>query len=214
MKAPHLRRPYSVCVIDIGSPKLGNLGWSFIDIKTAKEEHGVCLDTLIELIVKKMKSHALVLGLEAPLFIPIRQDLMLSTKARKGEGRRPWSAGAGAQVLAINLPIMSYLFSRLKEATFIIKPDDFSTKRSEILLFEALVSGKDKGSSHIQDAQIMARYCASFSKRKMLPPTILEEEMNTDFLNLAAAALLQSGCIQDVDLLSSPSPIYKPTTVS
>lgn len=206
---------YNVCVIDVGSPKLGNLGWSFIDTKASKEYEGDHLDDLVTLIVNHSESRPLILGLEAPLFVPLREDLILATKARKGEGRRPWSAGAGAQVLAMNLPIMTYLFrhivAELSDINFIINPQDFSGKPGEILIFEALVSGADKGESHIHDAQIMARYCLAFSQQKLLPPTILENESGISYFNLAAAALLQSGTIKNISCLSEPSPIYKPS---
>ena len=210
-----LENPYHIAVIDIGSPKLGNLGWSFIDIHTGQESHGADLDDLIPLISKHITTNALILGFDAPLFVPIRNDLMLSTKARKGEGRRPWSAGAGAQTLTMNLPIMVYLLSRIKQqvphSTFIINQDEFSGQTAQILLFEALISGADKGSSHVHDAQIMAQYCLNFSQQKMLPPTILEQEKDTQFFNLAAAALLQCKCIETIETLSESSPIYKPS---
>ena len=61
------------------------------------------------------KNNCLILGLEAPLFVPVRKDEMHLTSARKGDGTRPWSAGAGAQVLAINLPIMVYIFNGIIE---------------------------------------------------------------------------------------------------
>ena len=41
---------YGVCVIDIGSPRLGNIGWSLIDGQTEKEWSGDQLDQLFPLI--------------------------------------------------------------------------------------------------------------------------------------------------------------------
>ena len=40
---------------------------------------------------------------------------MLATKGRKGEGNRPRTGGAGAQVLTLKLPIMIYLFNAIKK---------------------------------------------------------------------------------------------------
>ena len=84
---------YGVCVIDIGSPRLGNIGWSLIDGQTEKEWSGDQLDQLFPLIPEILDRQGLLLGLEAPLFVPLRSNLLHATKARKGEERRPWSAG-------------------------------------------------------------------------------------------------------------------------
>ena len=69
------------------------------------------------------------------------------------------SAGAGAQVLALNLPIMVHIFSNLyrinQAIDFVFVEEDFTMPSNQILLFEALVSGQDKGNSHVNDAEIM-----------------------------------------------------------
>lgn len=207
-------RPYNVCVIDIGSPKLGNIGWCLIEVDSGKEYTGANLDNLFPFIKKASENKALILGLEAPLFVPIRKDLLLATKARKGEGSRPWSAGAGAQVLAMNLPIMIYIFEGIKsvfsDISYCINEKTFNAKPHQIMTFEALVSGKDKGSSHINDAQIMARSCMNYSLMHVLPPSILENEEDTGFFNLTAAALLRCGLETDPKALNIHTPIYKP----
>lgn len=209
------RAPYHICVIDVGSPKLGNLGWYFISDDGAEVFNGRQLDDLVPIISNYARSSGILLGLEAPLFVPLRDDLMRATTARKGEGRRPWSAGAGAQVLSINLPVMTYLFQRLKEhlpnADMLVTEDKFQGDYGQILVFEALVSGSDKGESHIDDARIMAEYCAHFSGQGILPPNILEYEENTQYLNLTAASLLRAGFISDCKAMHSASPIYKPS---
>ncbi len=206
---------YGVCVIDIGSPKLGNIGWSLIDGQTGKEWWGGHLDQLFPLIPEILDKQGLLLGLEAPLFVPLRSNLLHATKARKGESRRPWSAGAGAQVLAMNLPIMVYILEKFidygKDPFFFLEEKKFLGSPKQVLIFEAFVSGSDKGDSHIADAQIMAKYCHQFSKNNLLPKSILEEEEGVRFFNLAAAALLKCGAINDISTLGLPGPIYKPS---
>ena len=210
-----LQSPYSVCVVDIGSPKLGNIGWCVIDANTGEAQRGADLDALFPILATQLETRGLVLGLEAPLFVPLREDLMKATKARSGEGRRPWSAGAGAQVLAMNLPIMIYIFNhiaRLMPAVqFVVQGEDFDARPGQVLVFEALVSGADKGLSHMEDAHIMAEYCASFAQRCVLPPTILEAEEGAEYFNLTAAALMHCGLVEDLEALQSASPIYKPS---
>lgn len=203
---------YHTAVVDIGSPKLGNLGWCCL---STDHKTGTDLDILAKTMAKSLHSHAFVLGLEAPLFTPLRSDIMLATKGRLGEGRRPWSGGAGAQVLSLNLPIMFYLFKAIlnafPSAKFIINAQDFTASSGEILIFEALVSGVDKGLSHVEDAVIMAKYCAGYAHSKKLPPTILQEESETEYFNLATAALLRLGVDIDLKKLATPSPIFKPS---
>jgi hypothetical protein len=198
----------------VGSPKLGNLGWCYIDVHTGEEFSGHHLDDLFPYISHGLKSNGLIIGLEAPLYVPLRPDLMLATKARKGEGRRPWSAGAGAQVLALNLPIMIYLLKGIhslnSDAFYFLNEKGFSSKPNEIMFFEALVSGEDKGSSHINDAQIMAYDCLTYSKKMRLPNSILEQEENTEYFNLMGAALLRCDINKDMNNLSCITPIYKP----
>jgi hypothetical protein len=210
-----VHKPYSIGVVDIGSPKLGNIGWCIIDGTTDHAQRGAELDDIVPLIAKQLQSHGMILGLEAPLFIPLREDLILATKGRRGEGRRPWSAGAGAQVLAMNLPIMTYLFRKIKKACpdikIFVNEDGFEAERGEIMIFEALVSGSDKGTSHIDDAEIMAQYCLDFSHQSQLPPSILEKEDGAAFLNLVATSLLHCGLITDTQLLHKDTPIYKPS---
>lgn len=204
----------TVFVADIGSPRLGNLGWAYID-QTVRVS-GDNIDEGLGFARRALETGPLMLGLEAPLFVPLRDDIMLATKARGGEERRPWSAGAGAQVLAMNLPIMTYifkaLFSAVKGSTCHLNPDDgFTHTPKQCLIFEALVSGPDKGNSHEEDAMVMAAYCYKFAQEKTVPPSIYREEDRVEFLNLAAASALHCGWINDINALHSETPIYKPS---
>jgi hypothetical protein len=189
-----------------------------MSIEHRQEHTGFHLDDLLPHIQSGLNHQGLIIGLEAPLFVPIRDDLMLTTKARKGEGRRPWSAGAGAQVLAMNLPIMVYLFQKIQalcpKISWHLHESEFTGRPFEVMLFEALVSGTDKGTSHIHDAQIMAQYCQKFSQKKQLPPSILDHEEGTEFFNLAAAALLRCGAALAPDILYAHTPIYKPSKLN
>lgn len=209
-----ITQPYHICVIDIGSPKLGNLGWCFFDVKNHQEFTGDNLNDLFPHFVEASKTSGIILGLEAPLFVPLRPNLIEATKARKGEGKRPWSAGAGAQVLTMNLPIMTYIFKHLNllkpDISYFLNEHGFSSKAGQVMIFEALVSGENKGTSHINDAQIMVSSAIPVSQSNKLPQSILEEENNTEYLNLIAAALLRCGILTDLKCLGFSSPIYKP----
>lgn len=214
MATYYMESKYSVCVLDVGSPKLGNLGWSLMHAHSKEEVNSAELDDVFPHIKETLKHNGLIFGLEAPLFVPLRPDLLLATKARKGEGRRPWSAGAGAQVLAMNLPIMIYLMEGLKslniDIEYFVNEDGFKGAINQIMFFEALVSGQDKGTSHIHDAQIMTKSCFHYAEKKQLPTSILEHEPSTTFFNLAGAALLRCGLTKNLKVMEQASPIYKP----
>lgn len=204
----------AVCVVDVGSPRLGNLGWTILrgDGTTLS---GDDFDAFIEKIAEILRDSPVVLGLEAPLFVPLRDDILLVTKARGGEARRPWSAGAGAQVLAMNIPIMTYLFQeiykRVPDADCFLNADNgFGFQPKQVMVFEALVSGADKGASHIEDSDIMARYVMAHLQDGHLPPCIRTEEKNVRFINLAGMSLLHCGWSSDVSILYQTTPIYKP----
>ena len=203
----------AVCVIDIGSPKLGNIGWCQIN-PDGEILKGTSLDDAIAPMANSLKHGGLMLGLEAPLFVPIREDIMLATKARKGEERRPWSAGAGAQVLAMNIPIMTYILKKLYAAAPDARPylnvaQGFECKPSQVLIFEAFVSGADKGTDHEDDAYILAKSCARELKAGRMPQSVIAADSDT-YLNLIAAALLYCGWESDCGLLREHSHVYKP----
>ncbi len=206
-------KPYSICVIDIGSPRLHRLGWSLYDSHLKQCFEGMDLDVLLNQLFITLQHSGLLLGFEAPLFVPTRHEPMQMLKARQGEGRRPWSAGAGAQVLTMNLPIMHYLVNKLTQKMTLdwqITPTLFQANPGQILVFEALVSGQDKGQSHIEDARIMMNYCRQYANQHQLPNTILQEEPNTGYFNLVTATLLSCGYSIAADQLNLPCPIYQP----
>ena len=206
----------NICAIDVGSPKRGNIGWCLIDFKKKKETTGDKLADLIPLIGEATKKSSLMLGLEAPLIIPVRDDEMSLTKGRPGDENMPWSGVAGAIVLALNIPILDYLFTGIKkcnkDVSFFVNEKGFEGKRNQVMIFEAFVSGKDKQKTHIGDATYIARSCAHFTKAHEYPSTVLGHEEGIEYLNLAGAALVRSGLTKDVKALNRITPIYKPTS--
>ena len=210
----NVENPYHVVVVDVGSPKLGNIGWCVFDIIKSCKYTGDDLEDLVEILSDLLDTAGVLFGLEAPLSVPIRENIMDATRARKGEGRRPWSAGAGAQVLTMNLPIMVFLFKKLKglnkTVSLFYNEDGFSGSQGELMLFEALVSGADKGKTHIDDAEIMVDTCVQASRQQQLPQSILENENGTAYFNLVVAAALRVGLENNLNMLCQHTPIYKP----
>ena len=227
---------YNICVIDVGSPKKGKLGWCFIDIKNDERHTGIAgqnLDELISHIAESTRKNGLILGFEAPLWVPIRRELEHLTDGRGG-GEKAWSAGAGPIVLAINLPIMVYLFegikSKIPDISYYLNEEGFSAKPKQIMVFEAYVSGEsekdkkarlieedieeDKGSIDIRDARIMAQTCLYYARKNKFPPPKIKREDHDGFFNLAAAALLKCRLLKKIDYLDVYTPVYEPKTIN
>lgn len=206
--------PFSCCAIDIGSPKLDNIGWAINSVYNQDIVTGNCIDTFAIEVNKCMKLGPLLMTIDAPLFVPLRSDIKLATKGRSGEGRSPWSAGAGAQVLAMNIPIMTYLFRKMlslnSEIKFTWSEYKFSNTANLVFISEALIAGKVKGSSHIEDAKIMSNYCYKSTSNGFFPKNILLAEENVEYINLVAMSLLALGAIQDIRSLNSELSIYRP----
>ena len=223
MKAAKIfNHPYNVCAIDVGSPKRKSIGWCLIDFKKKKECTGSDLDKLTPLIAETTKHNGLILGFEAPIIIPVRDELMELTTGRACDGSYPWSGNVGANVAIINIPIMRYVFKGIKKCnkkiSFFLNEKKFKAIKNQIMIYEAFVSGDDKldnggdkQKGHILDAKYMARSCAYYTKKHELPPTVLEPKEDTEYFNFAAATLLRCGFKSDTETLNLETPIYKPT---
>jgi hypothetical protein len=108
------------------------------------------------------KQAALVL--ESPMSVPVPaaqgESWSLIGKARYGEGNRPWSAGAGAAVLATGLAQGAWMLRRLAamrpSLQVTTQPQSWQRGRAQLLLAEAFVSAGGKpgmsGSQHAADA--------------------------------------------------------------
>ena len=66
----YMESEYSVCVLDVGSPKLGNLGWSLIHAHSKEEINSAELDDVFPHIKETLKHNGLIFGLEAPYLFP------------------------------------------------------------------------------------------------------------------------------------------------
>ena len=72
--------PSLIAAVDIGSPMTGKLGWAVLP----DEKIGKDVQTLVALVAKALLGGPVALGFEAPLWVPMRMDEMLLTKARRG----------------------------------------------------------------------------------------------------------------------------------
>lgn len=141
--------------VDIGSVKSpSKFAWAAFDVP--------CQDPVAEgddpnsamecLAVGFADNRQAVLLLEAPMSVPVpdADDTGWRSlgKAREGEGNRPWSAGAGAGVLATGLAQAAWMLSRLAVAApdlvVTTRPGTWQEGKARLLLAEAFVSGAGK----------------------------------------------------------------------
>ena len=198
----------AIAAVDVGSPN--NLG---LAINQAGFSGGVDkLDEFIQRIATALSGGAVALGFECPCFLPIREDVADFTKARCGEGNRAWSAGAGANTSALVAPLAGNILRKIRNTAPKARPT-FNFRRpanewcsGDLLLFEAFVSGKDKGETDKEDAEIAVGAFES-AARNWPPQSAINE---TSVVNLLGAALVASGWDIDRGMLSEPCLVVKP----
>lgn len=121
---------------------------------THKASLGTNINNFVQLIAEDIDNERKVcLGFECPLFLELPVDPVHLTSARKGEGSRPWSAGAGAGSLATGLTEVLWVLNEIKEkCTAQIEPSfsvaDFLKGAANLLIWEAFVTAMSKGASH------------------------------------------------------------------
>lgn len=207
----------AIGVIDVGSPKSGKLGWAILT-PDAEPVTGRDLDDFVAQIGALGSSWPLAVGFEAPLFIPARAQALDVLSGRKGEGSRPWSAGAGATVTTAALGITAYTLARLRDlmpaGQSIVDWSTCPTSPGQVLFFEAFVSGAAKlisqtrtDSAHTYDALIAAEAARELLMGSTPYRSAIAE---TEVFNLVGAALLRTGWTTDLKVLSAPCLVVRP----
>lgn len=203
-----------VAVIDIGSPRKKNLGWSMAGRWSCE---GNNIDCCIEALATVLREGPIALGFEAPLFVPKRNCPSELLKARSGECsdgvNRSFSAGAGATVLVAALVVVPYILSKLKTAVRNAKPFfDWSSELSEpgqTLFFEAFVTNQgsrlDKR-RHVEDAR---RAVKAFQLGMLQPKKFTSSVDEPNCFSLLGAMLLRTGWTADREFLSRPCLVVK-----
>ena len=195
---------------DIGSIAKGNFGWSRRPTDSAGET-GTDIRELADRVARDLNDgFPVALGLECPLFVPLPDDPNNLTKARNGDGQRPWSAAAGTAVLAMGITESVWILRRIRSA---VPPNieafldwgEFNTNPEGLFLWEAFVSSTAKGSSHTADAMIgIDAFIAS------LPDiTAASAIREVSVISLIGAALVRTGWATDPQILSQGCVVIK-----
>ena len=195
-------RNLAVVCADIGSTARGNFGWW-----SSAGCEGTLPSTLASHVADRLNAGCPVaLGFECPLFIPLSSDEMRLTNARPGEGSRPWSAGAGCGALATGIVQSTWVLQEIrclldKPRTAYCDWEDFVQSGSDLLIWEAFVSGKGKAEGHVADARAAV---AAFEAALPDPRDSNTVRCESPVISLIGAALIRSGWSQDQGLLEQP----------
>ncbi|MEW5788829.1 MAG: hypothetical protein AB1899_13350 [Pseudomonadota bacterium] len=198
--------PLIACA-DIGSVKKGNFGWWSSDGGSGHKP-----STLADWVAAALNDdQSVALGFECPLFVPLTEDEQNLTSARPGEGNRPWSAGAGCGALATGLVQVAWVLRAVRAALRVPRQahlhwGDFAMTPGSLLIWEAFVSGKTKGSSHVADAQLAVE---AFFLAMPNPESANAVRCNTPVHSLIGATLLRTGWAQSSDVLASSCLVIK-----
>lgn len=198
----------AVACADVGSVEKGNFGWAICEPPGAMLEvpdHSSIEQLANEISHRLNKGEFIALGLECPLFVPISDDPVNLTRARVGEGNRPWSAGAGSGALAIGVAEATWLLSRVKgnltvPPTATVEWAAFVSGSARLFLWEAFVSRTSKATSHHGDAALaVAAFC-----RALPNPEEADMIRSVSVFSLIGAALLRSGWLVPTNILERP----------
>lgn len=203
----------SVACADIGSVHRGNFGWALRDYPDPRQEvpaNASISDFADALAQRLVRGQSVALGFECPLFVPVRSDPHRLTRARKGEGNRPWSAGAGAGALATGLVEIIWILSRLRKRVdprtiVTLSWEQFMQTPNGLFLWEAFVSKDAKTDSHHGDAGVAVEaFC-----RALPDPTQVNAIEESSVFSLIGAALLRAGWIVPMETLYVPCSVIK-----
>jgi hypothetical protein len=195
-----------VC-IDVGKPGT-NLGWAAFD--GARWSDGNDLDDCIELIAGELKIGPVSLGFECPLFIPVRDDPLLMTKARNGESGpglapRAFSAGAGPAVSILGLMtacyVLRHLIALVPEAQATLDWRQPLTGHGRLLIWEAFVTAQRKvhDARHVEDAKLALE---AYQSRAADPTHLASSVVEPSCVNLLGTALLRTGWTTNIGVLA------------
>ncbi|MUM76882.1 hypothetical protein GKC30_04455 [Pseudodesulfovibrio sp. F-1] len=196
-----------VLAIDVG--KAENLGWA--DSEGNRGGYTTLEEQLAYAGAKLADGQPVALGFEAPIWVPLRDDLTTFNKSRgdlESSLNRPWSASAGCTVTAQALALMPLCLNVLKSA---LNGDIPATtvpatwfRDGGLLVWEAFVSGKHKGNDHADDADLAVK--AFMDRGDRLDSDIPDQPA----FSMAAAALLATKWAVRSEELTAPSIVISP----
>jgi hypothetical protein len=193
----------------------GKFGWAAAGLDGRDLESGTDIRELARRIVTHLDLGAPAsVGFECPLFVPLREDPMRLTAARRGDGSRAWSAGAGTGALATGLVEVCWILREVhrelrRQVACHLDWPTFSDDGG-LFVWEAFVSGGAKpqveGNRHAADAMAAVEAFVD-----ALPdPTAANAVQESDVISLIGMALLRTGWTRDLESVATPCLVIKP----
>ena len=197
----------TICCADIGSVAKGNFGWAGLSGDPGRgESSGSDIRDFTAFVTHSLVAgESVSLGFECPLWIPVANEPEGLTRARPGEGSRPWSAAAGPGSLTTGLAEVAWILDQIRQeaehTNAFLDWSRFERSKGGLFIWEALVTGKAKAGSHESDAM-----AAADAFRLALPdPRQRNAVIPTPRTrSLIGAALLWAGWSTDIRLLHTP----------
>jgi hypothetical protein len=199
-----------IAALDVGAVR--NVGWW--RRSDDSESGGTDLNDLCHMVSDDLTADRQVaLGFEAPCWIPRAIDIAGLGRARRGDGNRAWSAGAGPSVLATGLQQSTFVLDHIRSAAGRISvgldPLRWLHGDFQLLLWEAFVSAgaKDRAANnpHISDARAAVE---AFRQRIAQESPVSDCEPD-QVISLLGAALLVSGTTDDASVLHQAAFVVK-----
>lgn len=222
--------PLHVYCADIGSMRAGkkgdtnNFGWAGASTYTNNPNlpsSGCNPQSLADAVATDLTRNSKVaLGFECPLWIEIRTLPEALTKARDGEGNRPWSFGSGSNSLVTGLAQVTWILQTVRKkcqhpTQAYLNWESFSQAENGLFLWEAFISNKNKNpddahpNPHIRDAKTAVGTFLSFPD---CPKSSLPLPTTSRTLSFIGTALLWAGWSCDEKILHEPCLVIKPQT--
>lgn len=197
----------SVACADVGSIARGRFGWAICNPPGELEEvrEPGSIGAFADMVIARLEQGGSVaLGFECPLFVPLREDPALLTRARDGEGDRAWSARAGCGSLVTGLVESAWTLDRIRrglraEPQVFFDWDEFSAHPGSLLLWEAFVTRAAKSGTHHGDAGLAVEALC----RSLPQPDGANRIKEPRVYSLIGAALLRTGWSVPRSILSS-----------
>ena len=211
-------RNVAVYVADAGSVPSGNFGWARGDAADRERvpHEGTDIDGMVNAMVRDLRSGVgVALGFECPLFLPVPADAAALGKARAGEcsketGNKPFTGSAGACAAVTGVVELAWILRRLhQEHPTCIGTLDWAALaagQASLFLWEAFISGKEKGATHVSDATLGVRAFLANLESPMAANRVTAESP----FSLAGALLLWSGLTSEIQCLHLPVPVLRP----
>ncbi len=210
-----MTEPIVYCA-DVGSVK--NFGWARLYPGSAEPETGATIAGLVEGLIEDLRCGDLVaLGFECPLWAPLPDKANEIGKVRPGEvvpgtRPRPWSAGAGALALTMGVAEVPWILRAVKreaaKSSATLDWGDFRRGDNGVFLWEAFVTDKAKGQTHVDDARIGAEVFSRLSNPRTADVC---RDYEGNVASLIGAALIRTGWSDDTALLSQRCVVIRAT---